>query len=131
MLIVFMPLDPLIRPTLGKEIYPDGTGLWIMRTMELPLAYLMSLALFRMLAWAVNKQSRTVTFFVDGALAIYLFHLVWAMILLPQARALPISPELQWLVTSIMVLALSSLGYLVVRANNITSILFCGVPQKS
>ena len=131
MLIVFMPLDPLIRPALGKEIYPDGTGLWIMRTMELPLAYLMSLALFRMLAWAVNKQSRTVTFFVDGALAIYLFHLVWAMILLPQARALPISPELQWLVTSIMVLAISSLGYLVVRANNITSILFCGVPQKS
>lgn len=130
MLLVFTPLDPLIRPALGMEIYPDETGMQIMRTMELPLAYLMSLALFRVLAWLITGPSRAITFFVDGALAIYLFHLMWAMIILPKARALPIAAEWQWLVTTGVVLMLSSASYLAVRSTNITSILFCGAAKK-
>lgn len=131
MLIIFTPLDPLIRPALGKEIYPDATGMQIMRTMELPLAYLMSLALFRMLAWLIKGPNRAITFFVDGALAIYLFHLVWAMIILPQARALPIAAEWQWLLATGLVLMLSIASYLAVRSTNITSVLFCGAAKKT
>ncbi len=131
LLIIYIPLDPLIRPALGKEIYPDETGMRIMRTIELPLAYLMSVALFCALSWLVKGPSRIITFFVDGALAIYLFHLVWATVLLPQAGALPLPPELQWLLATAIVLALSCVSYVVVRVTNITSILFCGAPVKN
>lgn len=130
MLLVFTPLDPLIRPALGMEIYPDETGMRIMRTMELPLAYLMSLALFRVLAWLIKGPSRAITFFVDGALAIYLFHLMWAMIILPKARTLPIAAEWQWLLATGIVLMLSITSYLAVRSTNITSVLFCGAAKK-
>lgn len=70
LLVPYIPLDPLIRPALGKEIYPDLAGTLVLRALELPLAYLMSLALFRILAWVIRGPSRVVTFFVDGALAI-------------------------------------------------------------
>lgn len=130
LLIPYVPLDPLIRPALGKEIYPDLAGTLTLRALELPLAYLMSLALFRLLAWAVTGPSRVITFFVDGALAIYLFHLVWAMVVLPQARALPLPPEAQWLLSAGAVLLLAVLSYVVVRSTNLTSILFCGAPIK-
>lgn len=130
LLVPYVPLDPLIRPALGKEIYPNLAGTLTLRALELPLAYLMSLALFRLLAWAVRGPSKVVTFFVDGALAIYLFHLVWAMIVLPQARALPLPAEAQWLVSAASVLLLAVLSYLAVRTTNLTSILFCGAPLK-
>lgn len=130
LLVPYVPLDPLIRPALGKEIYPNLAGTLTLRALELPLAYLMSLALFRLLAWAVRGPSKVVTFFVDGALAIYLFHLVWAMIVLPQARALPMPAEAQWLVSAAAVLLLAVLSYLAVRTTNLTSILFCGAPLK-
>lgn len=130
LLIPYVPLDPLIRPALGLEIYPDLAGTLTLRALELPLAYLMSLALFRLLAWAVTGPSRVITFFVEGALAIYLFHLVWAMVVLPQARALPLPPEAQWLLSAGAVLLLAVLSYLVVRSTNLTSILFCGAPIK-
>ncbi len=130
LLVPYVPLDPLIRPALGKEIYPDLAGTLTLRALELPLAYLMSLALFRLLAWAVRGPSKVVTFFVDGALAIYLFHLVWAMIVLPQARALPLPAEAQWLISAGAVLLLAVLSYLAVRTTNLTSIMFCGAPLK-
>ena len=130
LLVPYVPLDPLIRPALGKEIYPNLAGTLTLRALELPLAYLMSLALFRLLAWAVRGPSKVVTFFVDGALAIYLFHLVWAMIVLPQARALPLPAEAQWLVSAAAVLLLAVLSYLAIRTTNLTSILFCGAPLK-
>lgn len=130
LLVPYVPLDPLIRPALGKEIYPNLAGTLTLRALELPLAYLMSLALFRLLAWAVRGPSKVVTFFVDGALAIYLFHLVWAMIVLPQARALPLPAEAQWLVSAASVLLLAVLSYLAVRTTNPTSILFCGAPLE-
>lgn len=131
MLLVYIPLDPLIRPALGKEIYPDLAGTLILRTIELPLAYLIALALFRLLAATVRHASGAVTFFVDGALAIYLFHLVWAMLILPHARTLPLPPELQWLAATTAVVLLSIVSYLAIRTSNLTSILFCGTPMKA
>lgn len=131
LLVIYIPLDPLIRPALGKEIYPDWTGTLILRALELPLAYLMALALFRLLAAVVTKASRTISFFVDGALAIYLFHLVWAMLILPLTRSLALPPEMQWLATTLAVLVLSIVSYLAVRTTNLTSILFCGAPAKA
>lgn len=126
LLIPYLALDPLLRPALGKEIYPDLAGTLTLRAIELPLAMLMSLALFRLLAWAVKGPSRTISFFVDGALAIYLFHLLWAMLVLPQARALPVPAEVQWVIASSAVLLLAIASYLIVRSNGITSALFCG-----
>lgn len=130
LLVPYIPLDPLIRPALGKEIYPDLAGTLVLRALELPLAYLMSLALFRILAWVIRRPSRVVTFFVDGALAIYLFHLVWAMVLLPHARSLPVPPEGQWLLGASAVLLMAVASYLAVRSTNLTSVLFCGTPRK-
>lgn len=126
LLIPYLALDPLLRPALGKEIYPDLAGTLTLRAIELPLAMLMSLALFRLLAWAVKGPSRTISFFVDGALAIYLFHLLWAMLVLPQARALPVPAEVQWVIASSAVMLLAIASYLIVRSNGITSALFCG-----
>lgn len=131
LLAIYIPFDPLIRPALGKEIYPDFAGSLILRAVELPLAYLMAMALYRLLYRAVRGPSRIVTFFVDGALAIYLFHLVWAMVVLPQALALPLPPVAQWLAASAATLLLSVASYLAVRSTTLTSILFCGASQKS
>lgn len=130
LMIVYLPLDPLLRPALGKEIYPDLTGALVLRAIELPLAYLISLALFRWLAAIVTRPSRIVTFFVDGALAIYLFHLVWAMVLLPVVRALPLPAEAHWLLAAAGVLILATLSYLVARSTNLTAALFCGAPAR-
>lgn len=130
LLAIYIPLDPLIRPALGLEIYPSLGGLIVMRAIELPLAYLMSLALFRVLAALVRGPNRTISFFVDGALAIYLFHLVWAMLILPNARALPVAAELQWLVATAAVLLLSIASYLAVRSTSLTAMLFCGAPAR-
>ncbi|HQS69428.1 MAG: hypothetical protein B7Y36_00290 [Novosphingobium sp. 28-62-57] len=126
--IPYLPLDPLLRPALGKEIYPDLAGTLMLRALELPLAYLMSLALFRLLAKAVRGPSRIVTFFVDGALAIYLFHLAWAMLVLPHVRALPLPPEMQWIIASSAVLLLAMVSYLIMRQTRLTAALFCGTP---
>ncbi|MCX7285456.1 MAG: acyltransferase family protein [Novosphingobium sp.] len=129
--IPYLPLDPLLRPALGKEIYPDLPGTLMLRALELPLAYLMALALFRLLSVIVRGPSRIITFFVDGALAIYLFHLVWAMLVLPLARSLPVPAEAQWLLASGAVLLLAIASYLAVRQTRLTSVLFCGTPLKS
>lgn len=131
LLTIYIPLDPLIRPALGREIYPDLAGTLILRTIELPLAYLMALALFRLLAATMAHASAAITFFVDGALAIYLFHLVWAMLILPHARALPLPPEMQWIAGTTAVLVLSIASYLAVRTSNLTSVLFCGAPART
>ncbi|MBB4615099.1 acyltransferase family protein [Novosphingobium taihuense] len=131
LLVPYIPLDPLIRPALGREIYPDLAGTLTLRALELPLAYLMSLALFRVLAWSIRGPNRVVTFFVDGALAIYLFHLVWAMVLLPHVRSLPLPAEAQWLLGASTVLLLAVASYLAVRSTNLTSTLFCGTPGRN
>ncbi|MBB3858857.1 glucan biosynthesis protein C [Novosphingobium hassiacum] len=130
LLAIYIPLDPLIRPALGLEIYPSLGGMLVMRAIELPLAYLLSLALFRLLAALIRGPSRTITFFVDGALAIYLFHLVWAMLILPHARALPVAAELQWLLATAAVLVLSVASFLAVRSTSLTAMLFCGAPAR-
>lgn len=130
LLIPYFPLDPLVRPALGKEIYPDLAGTLVLRAIDLPLAYLMSLGLFRLLAELVRGPSRVVSFFVDGALAIYLFHLVWAMLVLPWVRALPIAAEAQWMLASLLVLGLSMASYLAARSTRLTSVLFCGAAPK-
>lgn len=130
LLAIYIPLDPLIRPALGLEIYPSYGGMLVMRTIELPLAYLMSLALFRLLATLVRGPSRTISFFVDGALAIYLFHLFWAMLILPHVRALPVTAELQWLLAIAAVFVLSVASYLAVRSTSLTAMLFCGAPAR-
>ncbi len=131
LLAIYIPLDPLIRPALGLEIYPSLGGMLVMRAIELPLAYLLSLTLFRLLAVAIRGPSRAISFFVDGALAIYLFHLVWAMLILPHARALPVAAELQWLLATAAVLVLSVASYLAVRSTSLTALLFCGAPARS
>lgn len=130
LLAIYVPLDPLIRPALGKEIYPDFTGSLILRAVELPLAYLMAMALYRLLFVIVRGPHRLITFFVDGALAIYLFHLVWAMIVLPHALAMPMPPVAQWLLASTATMLLSISSYLIVRSTNLTRVLFCGAPPK-
>lgn len=130
LLALYVPLDPLVRPALGKDIYPDFIGSLVLRAVELPLAYLMALALYRMLYLAIHGPNRVITFFVDGALAIYLFHLVWAMIVLPQVLALPVPPVVQWLLASAATLLLSVTSYLIVRSTNVTRVLFCGAPPR-
>lgn len=130
LLVPYLMIDPLLRPALGKEIFPDAAGAFAFHAIELPLGWLMALALFRVLAWAMRRPSRIVGFFVEGALAIYLFHLVWAMVVLPWARALPLPAEAQWLIASAAVLLLSVSSFLIVRTTRLTSALFCGAPPR-
>lgn len=130
LLALYLPFDPMLRPALGLEIFPDLAGALSLRASELPLAFLLSLALFRLLSLIVRGPSRIVALFVDGALAIYLFHLIWAMILLPFVRAMPIPSEMQWMLASAAVLLLALASYLVMRASSLTAMLFCGVAPR-
>lgn len=130
LLAAYLPFDPLVRPALGLEIYPDFVGILTIRALELPLALLMSLCLFRLLAKVVTGPSRVIAFLVDGALAIYLFHLIWVIAVLGIVRSLPWPAEAQWFAASLAVFALSIASFIALRGNRVLSALFCGTPWR-
>lgn len=123
-------LDPMARPAFGlaMEIEPvwrvvDGVASQV-------AGVLASLVAFGVLARTASRPNRVVAFLVDGAMAIYLFHMTWAMVAVTlMARWLPAAPMpvVQWLVASVLVLAASTGCYLLVRRNSLLALAFCGV----
>ncbi|MFX8731672.1 hypothetical protein ABTM48_21230, partial [Acinetobacter baumannii] len=70
-------LDPMARPAFGlaMEIEPvwrvvDGVASQV-------AGVLASLVAFGVLARTASRPNRVVAFLVDGAMAIYLFHMTW------------------------------------------------------
>lgn len=123
-------LDPVVRPHLGWEADPAPWLRVVDGAVAQALAYAMSLVVFRMLAHAFDRPSRVVAFLVEGAMAIYLFHMAIAMALILLVARLGGAdwpyPTLQWLVISALVSALATLAFALVRRVPLLALLFCG-----
>lgn len=128
-------LDPLVRPHLGWDENPAPLLRVLDGALSGALAYPVSLLVFRLLARLFDKPNRVVTFLVDGAMAIYLFHMTFAMLVVLAVSRLGGTslaapdwpfPTLLWLAMSALVLALSALAFLVVRRVPLLALLFCG-----
>lgn len=127
-------LDPLARPAFGLVV--DVEPIWRLADFVIGqlAGILASLVAFGILARLVTRPNRIVAFLVDGAMAIYLFHMSWSMIAIMAMNAvLPAAPMpvLQWLVASVLVLLASTACYLLVRRNALLALAFCGTrPQR-
>jgi glucan biosynthesis protein C len=90
----------------------------------------MALIVFRLLAHLFDKPSRAVSFLVDGAMTIYLFHMIVAMLVILAMAHLGAAdwpfPTMQWMALSALVLGLSVLVFLVVRRVPLLAVVFGG-----
>lgn len=135
LLAVHVWLDPMFRPALGLDMLVETPFQVLDGAVMQPLGLLLSLIAFRLLARVAARPSRVVAFLVEGAMAIYLFHMSWAMVTVTLmahfAPAAPL-PVLQWLAGSALVLALSIGCFLVVRRHPLLALAFCGtkLPRK-
>lgn len=132
-------LDPVARPALGL---PMDLAVWQRvadGALMQPLGFLLSLVAFRLLARVASRPSRAVAFLVEGAMAIYLFHMTWTMaVVTVLARIVPqtgpdpaMAPVVQWLGSSAVVLVLSCMCFVVVRRNPLLAFAFCGVKPQA
>jgi len=130
LMITHFLLDPLVRPHLGWEADPSAPLKVLDGALACALAYAMSLVVFRVLAHMFDRPSRAVSFLVDGAMAIYLFHMIVTMLVTLALSSLGAAawpfPTLQWLAVSVLVLALSVLVFLSVRQVPLLAIVFGG-----
>lgn len=126
-------LDPLVRPALGLPIDVDPSLRLLDSAVMQPLGLVLSLIAFRLLACIASRPNRLVAFLVEGAMAIYLFHMAWAMIAVGAIARFAASgplvmqwPIVQWLGASAFVLALSTACFLAVRRQPLLALAFCG-----
>ncbi|MDF8334822.1 acyltransferase family protein [Novosphingobium cyanobacteriorum] len=129
LLAVHLWLEPMFRPALGLPMEIDPPLRLLDGAVMQPLGLLLSLLAFRLLARVANRPSRAIAFLVEGAMAIYLFHMTWAMVTVTLlARFLPGAPlpVAQWLAASALVLAMSTLCFLLVRRQPLLALAFCG-----
>lgn len=124
----YVLLHPLARPMLGLAARLPVEWNFIGNLIELPTALVLSLLALRLLARIADRPSRLVRFLVDGAMAIYLFHMVFAMATVAVLRHVPLVAEAQWLAGSAVVLALSIGAFLVVRQVPLLALVYCGKP---
>jgi len=129
LLCVHLWLEPMFRPALGLPVLVDTPLQVLDGAIMQPLGLLLSLLAFRLLARVAARPSKRIAFFVEGAMAIYLFHMSWAMVAVTLiARFAPGAPlpVLQWLAGSGLVLALSVGCFLIVRRQPLLALAFCG-----
>lgn len=127
----YLALAPLLRPILGLPRRLSIPENFVGNLIELPTAFVLSLLALRLLARIADRPSRLVGFLVDGAMAIYLFHMVFVIATVAWLPALPLLPEAQWLAGSVIVLAMSVGAFLVVRGNALLALVYCGKPLPS
>ncbi|WP_225204536.1 acyltransferase family protein [Novosphingobium huizhouense] len=125
---LYLMLAPLLRPVLGLSRGLSAEWNFIGNLIELPTALVLSLLALRLLARVADRPSRTVSFLVDGAMAIYLFHMVFVIATVAWLPRLPLIPEIQWLAGSALVLLLSLAAFLAVRGNAVLALIYCGKP---
>lgn len=133
LLAIHLWLDPMFRPALGLPLEVDMPMLVVDGAVMQPLGLLLSLIAFRALARVAARPSRIVAFLVEGAMAIYLFHMSWTMVTVAlMARYAPAAPlpVLQWLAGSALVLGLSTLCFLLVRRHPLLALAFCGTKMQ-
>ncbi len=119
-------LNQLSRPIFGLPRRLSAPENFFGNLLELPTALVLSLLALRLLARVAHRPSRTVAFLVDGAMAIYLFHMVFVIATVAWLPHLPLIPEAQWLAGSAMVLAASVGAFLLVRGNGVLALIYCG-----
>ncbi|NKJ43644.1 acyltransferase family protein [Novosphingobium sp. SG720] len=123
-------LDPLVRPHLGWEADPTPLLRVLDGALACALTYAMALVVFRVLAHLFDRPSRAVSFLVDGAMAIYLFHMTVTMLVILAVARLGAAdwpfPTMQWAALSALVLGLSVLVFLVVRRIPVLALVFGG-----
>lgn len=131
LLPAYLLLNQLFRPVIGLSRGLSAPENFIGNLIELPTALILSLMALRLLARVADRPSRAIAFLVDGAMAIYLFHMIFVIATVAWLPRLPLIPEAQWLVGSGIALALSMGAFLLVRRNAILALVYCGKAPAS
>ncbi|MCW1382838.1 acyltransferase family protein [Novosphingobium sp. KCTC 2891] len=126
LIAAYLLLSQLFRPILGLSRGLSMAENVLGNLIELPTAYVLSLMALRLLARVAARPSALVAFLVEGAMAIYLFHMAFVMLAVAWLPRLPLVPEAQWLIGSAVVLGLSIGAFLIARRNALLSLVFCG-----
>jgi glucan biosynthesis protein C len=119
-------LEAMARPSLGLSVDKSLIEKVITNAIELPAALLFSLCVFRLLESLVTKEKPWITFFVQGAMSIYLFHMLWVVVVIYALASVELYPEVRWVLGSILALGLSSISYMIVRNHPWLSAAYCG-----
>ncbi|WP_408585975.1 acyltransferase family protein [Novosphingobium sp.] len=134
LLPAYLLLNQLSRPLFGLSRRLSAPENFVGNLIELPTALVLSLLALRVLARVAHRPSRAVAFLVDGAMAIYLFHMTFVIATVAWLPHLPLIPEVQWLAGSALVLAASIGAFLLVRNNGVLALVYCGkvlTPRRS
>lgn len=125
--VIYVPLDTVFRPAIGITEPKSFAEKLLSNAIEQPLGFLASICVFGLLSKLITRNFHTISFMTEGAMAIYLFHLPWTLVIVYYSQFFPeVPPELRWLVASLAVTALSTLCFLVVRQSRILSAAFSG-----
>jgi len=126
--VVSVVLDTAVRPAFGITSPKSMPELLVSNALELPLALLISLCFFALLERLIKRESASIRFLVGGAMAIYLFHMIWTLLVVKILLYVSWPGELQWALGSLVVFGLSALSYLAIRQNAWLSAAFSGAP---
>jgi glucan biosynthesis protein C len=129
LMIIYVCLDPLARTSLGLPVHKGFFEKLVSNLIELPTGYLASVCLFKVFSKLVTRRYAVVNFFVQGAMAIYLFHIIWAYLVIWALKPTMWPAEVQWMLGSCLVLALSIGCFLLSRSNPWSQAAFCGSPM--
>ena len=122
----YICLDTLARSRLGLPAAKTVLEKLASNAMDVPMGLLLSLVAFSVLNHLIRRRYAVVDFLVAGAMSIYIFHMIWTLLAI-KALTYTIWPGLlQWLAGSMVVFALSTFSYLLVRQNRWLSMAFVG-----
>lgn len=119
-------LEAMARPSLGLGVEKSLIEKVATNVLELPAALLFSLCVFRLLESLVTREKPWITFFVQGAMSIYLFHMLWVVVVIYALASFELYPEVRWVLGSVLALGLSSISYMIVRNHPWLSAAYCG-----
>jgi len=126
--VVSIGLDTAVRPAFGITSPKSLPELIVSNGLELPLALLISLCFFALLERLIKREYPSIRFLVGGAMAIYLFHMIWTLLVVKALLYVSWPGEVQWALGSLVVFGLSALSYLAIRQNAWLSAAFSGTP---
>ena len=129
--VIYVLLDTLVRPSIGLPFEKSLLEKLASNAIAPPLALLASVFVFGLLSRLIKREFAIINFVVDGAMAIYLVHLPFTEALAWGLQFAHFPPVLSWILGTIGTLAISIVLFLLLRANPVTAVAFCGKPIRA
>jgi len=123
---IYICLDTWARPSLGITDPKSFFEKLLSNSLDIPIGLIVSVTVFSLLNKLIQKRIAFIDFLVSGAMAIYIFHMSWVLVVTKALTYTGWPSEVQWITGSLTVFALSVGSYLLVRGNKWLSMAFVG-----